>query len=49
MLATAGEAGTGTFDPGVLHFQGDTLVEYSTYMCGDFVVVGVFVWGGVGG
>lgn len=42
-------AGTARFDLGVLHSGGDTLVEYSTYMCGDFLVVGVFVVVAVGG
>lgn len=41
--------GTAQFDPGVLHSQGDTLVEYSTHIRGDFLVVGVFVRVGVGG
>ena len=49
MLATAWGAGTGTFDLGVLHFSDDTLVEYATCMCGDFVVVGGFGLGWVGG
>ena len=44
-----GRGRPGTFDLGALHFQGDTLVEYSTYIRGDFLVVGVFVRVCVGG
>lgn len=49
MLATAGRGRQTWFDPGVLHSPGDTLVEYSTYIRGDFLVVGVFVRVCVGG
>lgn len=49
MLATAGRGRQTWFDPGVLHSPDDTLVECSTYMCGDFLVVGGFVCVAVGG
>lgn len=48
-LPQLGGAGRPWFDPGVLHFQGDTLVECPTYVWSDFLVVGVFVRVGVAG
>lgn len=49
VVCTWGPAGTAQFDLGALHFQGDTLVECSTYVWSDFLVVGVFVRVGVAG